>query len=84
MPWRRAPTERGNDRLVAYLVPDGTRPAPPVGDLWDSLRRKLPPALVPSLFVFMDALPMTTSGKVDRSALPDPAARPQAGAEGLP
>ncbi len=38
-------------------------------------RRKLPPALVPSLWSFVDALPLAASGKVDRRSLPEPRAR---------
>ncbi len=63
------PDADGANRLVACVVPDGTGPTPTVGDLWDAARRVLPPALVPSEFAIMDALPMTDVGKVDRAAL---------------
>ncbi|VEG55906.1 peptide synthetase [Mycolicibacterium aurum] len=57
------------DRLVAYYVPA----APSEGD---ALRRhaatSLPGHMVPSVFVAVDAFPLTPSGKLDRRALPAP------------
>ncbi|WP_447009228.1 non-ribosomal peptide synthase/polyketide synthase [Saccharothrix hoggarensis] len=55
----------GHQRLVAYTV--GT-----AADLAGWLKERLPDYLVPSVFVPMDALPATPSGKVDRRALPTP------------
>jgi amino acid adenylation domain-containing protein/non-ribosomal peptide synthase protein (TIGR01720 family) len=43
-----------------------------VGDLRDFLKQRLPDAMIPSLFVIMDTLPLTSNGKVDRKALPPP------------
>ncbi|WP_239571871.1 non-ribosomal peptide synthetase, partial [Streptomyces sp. G44] len=59
-------------RLAAYVVPapGASRPAP--ADLRAALREALPDALVPSSFTSLDALPLTTSGKLDRRALPMP------------
>jgi amino acid adenylation domain-containing protein len=56
----------GNRRLVAYIVPDGTQ----TDNLSEFLRERLPEYMIPSLFVSLDALPLTPSGKVDRFALP--------------
>ncbi|MDT8913030.1 non-ribosomal peptide synthase/polyketide synthase [Amycolatopsis sp. PS_44_ISF1] len=57
-------------RLVAYVVATG---AP---DLRARLARELPEYLVPSVVVPLDALPLSRNGKVDRAALPEPAAEP--------
>ncbi len=42
--------------------------------LCDELKKTLPLYMVPSIFVLLDHLPVTTHGKVDRSALPPPPA----------
>src|SRR6185369_13211570 len=58
-------------RLVCYLVPvQGAEPA--VDELREFLRQRLPDYMIPATFVFMDALPLTTNGKLDRRALPAP------------
>ncbi|MFF3371664.1 thioester reductase domain-containing protein [Streptomyces sp. NPDC002680] len=57
----------GTRRLVAHVVPDG--PAPEVALLRDHLRATLPPAMIPSAVEFLDRLPLTGSGKIDRNAL---------------
>ena len=40
-----------------------------------TLGKQLPDYMIPSAFVFLDALPMTPNGKVDRNALPAPDSR---------
>ena len=63
----------GDKRLVAYVVWAGRHGSDPeVADLRSFLRDKLPEYMVPSIFVSLEALPRTTSGKVDRRALPAP------------
>lgn len=61
----------GELRLVAYVAPSGDE-APSVGGLLSFLAGILPDAMIPALFVSVDAMPLTESGKVDRKALPAP------------
>lgn len=65
------PDAAGAKQLVAYLVADGQR-APAVSELREWLQRKLPDYMVPTFFVFLEALPLSRNGKVDRHALPAP------------
>ncbi|HEY8647506.1 MAG TPA: amino acid adenylation domain-containing protein [Gaiellaceae bacterium] len=60
----------GDPRLVAYVVGSSEVGA---DELRAFLRETLPDFMVPSSVVALDALPFTSSGKVDRRALPDPA-----------
>ncbi len=59
-------------RLAAYVVPNAGRPE--IEDLRTYLRKLLPDYMVPSAFAFLDTIPLTPNGKVDREALPIPGA----------
>ncbi|MES1244341.1 MAG: amino acid adenylation domain-containing protein [Acidobacteriota bacterium] len=59
----------GDKQLVAYVVGAADPEA-----LRGFLRERLPEALVPSLFVALESMPVTAHGKADRRALPAPEA----------
>lgn len=66
---------RTGDRLLGYVVPAVDRePAPEPGQLREQIAQFLPGSMVPDAVVVVDALPLTLNGKLDRHALPDPAA----------
>jgi amino acid adenylation domain-containing protein len=56
-------------RLVAYVVPEQNLDVRP-DDLRAFLKERLPEFMVPSRFLFLDALPLSPNGKVDRRSLP--------------
>jgi amino acid adenylation domain-containing protein len=70
------------EAAVALQRPDGAEPVligyvvaptqPSTEELQAFLREALPAYMVPTKVVRLDALPLTPSGKVDRSALPEP------------
>jgi amino acid adenylation domain-containing protein len=67
----------GVKRLVAYVSSGSVDVSP--DDLRGFLRRELPDYVIPESIMVLATLPITTNGKVDRAALPDPeAARPRA------
>lgn len=61
----------GDKRLIAYLIPE-RQPAPTQNGLRTSLGQKLPQFMIPSQYIFLDKLPVTAHGKVDRRSLPAP------------
>jgi len=70
-------------RLVAYYtIKNDVEQIPSITDLHNYLKGKLPDYMIPSVFMMLDAFPLTQSGKVDRKKLPKPeAGRPELGKE---
>jgi amino acid adenylation domain-containing protein/non-ribosomal peptide synthase protein (TIGR01720 family) len=61
----------GESRLVAYLTGvDGARLS--AEEIRAQLKDRLPGYMIPASFCWLDALPLTANGKIDRRALPDP------------
>ncbi|NBT86507.1 MAG: non-ribosomal peptide synthetase, partial [Alphaproteobacteria bacterium] len=74
--------------LLAYIVPNEKYSHPELeenssplnqnnflelqGNLRSYLERVLPDYMIPSFFVFLDKLPLTPTGKIDKKALPSP------------
>ena len=56
-------------QLIAFVVCDKSGP-PSIDALRDTLLAELPEYMVPARFVFLDSMPLSPSGKVDRKALP--------------
>jgi amino acid adenylation domain-containing protein len=60
-----------NHRLVGYLIASGSKP-PSIDELRTFLGQHLPDYMIPSTFVFLKTMPLTSNGKIDRAALPAP------------
>ncbi|MEJ2379005.1 MAG: phosphopantetheine-binding protein, partial [Pseudolabrys sp.] len=60
----------GDQRLSAYVIPtsDGIE----IPGLMRILKTNLPDYMVPADIILIDAFPLTSSGKIDRKALPAP------------
>ncbi|MET8159741.1 amino acid adenylation domain-containing protein [Sphaerisporangium sp. NPDC005289] len=71
---REAACRAWDAALVAYVAWSDTATPPAIGDLRASLAGTLPDHAIPTTFVPMDALPRNRTGKIDRRALPEPAA----------
>ncbi|MFJ7936972.1 non-ribosomal peptide synthase/polyketide synthase [Peribacillus sp. NPDC096622] len=56
--------QTGDQRLVAYVVGEGS-----MLEWREHLKRQVPNYMVPAHFIEVDAIPLTTNGKVDRKAL---------------
>jgi len=60
----------GDKRLVAYLTTNEAKTT--ISDLRFFLKTKLPEYMIPAAFVFLESIPLTPNGKVNRRALPVP------------
>jgi amino acid adenylation domain-containing protein len=65
----------GEPRLVAYFTVRQA-PMPSAKDLRKFLKFQLPDYMIPAVFVELERLPLTPTGKLDRLALPPPATMP--------
>ncbi|XYH92805.1 amino acid adenylation domain-containing protein [Sorangium sp. So ce1128] len=63
----------GAKYLVAYLAPRDLARLPAADSVRAHLQQRLPDAMLPRTFVVLDRLPLNSSGKVNRDALPSPA-----------
>jgi amino acid adenylation domain-containing protein len=61
---------RDGQRIPAGLAPDGAF----IGQLKEHLKSGLPDYMIPNRLVVLERMPLTPSGKIDRNALPVPAA----------
>ena len=61
-------------RIIGYVVPTAAGKKLTATDMREYLYDRIPDYMVPSAIVLLDELPMTVSGKIDRRALPRPAA----------
>lgn len=64
----------GDSRLIGYIVPEPGKQPPEKSELLTFLKERLPDYMLPSVFVSLNAWPLTPNGKVDRDALPTPGA----------
>lgn len=63
------PDSAGEKRLVAYVQRNGTA-EPTIAGIASHLRASLPDYMIPAEYVFPDRMPLTATGKLDRTALP--------------
>lgn len=74
-------TDTGTDpRLIAYLTTKAEKVSN--RELRNFLKERLPIYMVPSAYVFLEAFPLTPSGKINRRALPAPEAEEPAQRKG--
>jgi thioesterase domain-containing protein/acyl carrier protein len=64
-------SKNGDEVLVGYYVQQQSQELDPQ-ELKGHMEAALPSFMVPSLFVKLDAFPLTANGKIDRDALPAP------------
>ncbi len=62
-------TERGDNRLIAYVE----TPQTDTEELIAELSLRLPAHMIPTLFIRLETMPLMPNGKINRKALPEPA-----------
>jgi amino acid adenylation domain-containing protein len=67
-----AKADGDQQRLVAYVALKSKENSVSISELRGWLGRQLPEYMIPSAFVFVDALPLTLNGKIDWKSLPEP------------
>ena len=65
------PATADNQRLLGYVVASGSKPVG-VDALRTFLGQHLPDYMIPSTFIFLKTMPLTSNGKIDRASLPAP------------
>ncbi|MDP9679488.1 amino acid adenylation domain-containing protein/non-ribosomal peptide synthase protein (TIGR01720 family), partial [Paenibacillus jamilae] len=70
--------ETGQTQLVAYYVASQELGA---NELRQKLGQKLPSYMVPSYFIWLEQMPLTPNGKIDRKSLPAPEGSLHSGAD---
>ncbi len=61
----------GDKQLLAYVVLQSKEPEPTAAELRTFLSARLPDYMQPKAFIFLDRLPLSPNGKVDRKGLPE-------------
>ena len=61
--------KQGNKQLVSYIVPKGEFDR---SGIQSYLKELLPDYMIPAYLVALEEIPLTSNGKIDRKALPDP------------
>ncbi|MGK7926524.1 MAG: amino acid adenylation domain-containing protein [Spirulina sp.] len=59
-------------QLVAYLTPTHPHNKPTINALKEILAERLPDYAIPATFLWLESLPLTATGKIDRRSLPQP------------
>ncbi|HEX4851336.1 MAG TPA: amino acid adenylation domain-containing protein, partial [Puia sp.] len=68
--------KEGDKRLIAYIVPEGEFNKENISGY---LQSKLPSYMIPRVLMELNKIPLTSNGKVDKKALPDPDLLPELG-----
>ncbi|UCH97645.1 MAG: AMP-binding protein, partial [Candidatus Aminicenantes bacterium] len=69
--------ENGDKYLCAYIVPEDettNEKNPDIPGLREFLSQVVPDYMIPAYFIYLDKIPLTPNGKVNRRALPEPGA----------